>query len=312
MSKFSVVSYNTHLFQDSVAAGMSGFLNIVKKDKMKLLDQDQTRRNDISTRCGLGADGSAPYDLIGLTEVWSHEYQDYFKGQMKASHYTPYAYQGESAFSGSAGMVLGAKGKFRLGPNFSKYEHMVDADKFSSKGVAYGVAKLGPSQDMYVGIVQTHAQASYTGSEASDEAARESQLSATLYPALNKIDAWMGTFFAVKKKAVLLFGDMNIVGGSAEYKTFAKAMKEHGFQDAWIAVNGNADGYTYVPSADSLVDYFDSTQKEPQRLDYIFYKGAGGSKVTCKSMKVLTDWKTSRGLDLSDHYPVTAEFEFPD
>ena len=312
MSKFSVLSYNTHLFQDSIAASMSGFLNIMKKDKIKLLDQDQLRRNDIADRCDLGPGGAHSYDLIGLTEVWSHKYQDYFTALMKKDHYAAYAYQGESALSGSAGMVLGAKGAFRLGPSFSKYKGMVDADKFSSKGVAYGVAKLGPQQDMYIGITQTHAQASYTGSESSDEKARESQLSATLYPALAKVDAWMGTFFAIKKKGTLLFGDMNIVGGSSEYETFSKSMAEHGYHDAWVAVNGKANGYSYVPSSDSLVDFFDSTQKEAQRLDYIFYKGIGDSKMTCTSMKVLTDWKTQSGLDLSDHYPVTAEFQFAD
>lgn len=199
-------------------------------------------------------------------------------------------------------MFLGVRGNLQTPPMaFQKYENMVEDDRWACKGVAYGRVTLRNNKQIY--LIQTHAQASYTNSEAKDEKARQSQMQATLFPIIE--DALRN----FKSGPIFLLGDLNIIAGSEEYNHFAKQLSSYGMShgrniaDAWPLFSQD-QGITYDPQNNSLVQHFDSTQNQKQRLDYIFFT-PDQAKIT--NIEV-PHWQTNN-VDDSDHYPVVATFE---
>lgn len=285
-NSITILSYNTHLFIDSVAAV-----------DPKLIYKDTERKEDILNKI---ESHSPPIDVIGLTEVWAHKTQDYFKNNL--TEFDTFAYQEEPTLSGSSGMCLSVRGNLHSPPiGFRKYNNMLHADKLSCKGVSYGRVTLQNGQEIY--LIQTHTQASYTGSESADAKARKDQIRDVLLPIFTEA---LQNF---KSGPVFLLGDLNIIGGSEEYKEFSQNLYRYGIAngrevlDAWPAFS-EQPGITYDPNENSLVKRFDNTQEQPQRLDYIFFT-ADKAKITNIE---IPHWKYQESLNDSDHYPIIATF----
>ncbi|MEW6255616.1 MAG: endonuclease/exonuclease/phosphatase family protein [Pseudomonadota bacterium] len=283
----TILSYNTHLFLDSLAARAAG----ARKAGELLLHQDEARLHGLMARLSALA---PPPAIIGLSEVWAHSVSDRIRESLPVGYET-FRFSGEPWHKGSCGLVLGVRGRFVDPCGFLNYEGLIESDSWSAKGVVYAKAAIG---DRKVLIVQTHAQASYVGKEKVCEAARRRQLQATLFKVLDEEADFLGPAF--------LLGDLNIVAGSDDYRWFSTQMAARGYRDAWFAAEGAGPGYTYRPRHNSLIPLFDETETLDQRLDYIFYRPAAS---TVRRAQVLTDFTTARGLELSDHEPLLVTFE---
>jgi len=264
------------------------------------------------------------FDVLGFTEVWADTMRDRFAKKLAPDYksYIPQVTDVKSGspnqfkqllneatraikqeLSGSPAMTLSVKGEWVYGPSFDYYLNMEGYDSAAFKGVSFGVARVNGT---LVGLVQTHTQASYTGTEVKDGKARDLQIQQTLFPAITNVQNWLTS--QGSKGPIVLLGDLNIVAETDEYKWLSEQLGQMGFQDCWTKNNPGHPGYTYVPADNPLVTHWDKTQKQPQRLDYIFL-APRGSGAQCQEMKVLTDWRipvSGNSIDLSDHYPVSA------
>ncbi|KAF7781786.1 hypothetical protein PRUB_b1116 [Pseudoalteromonas rubra] len=292
-NQFNVLSMNTHLFVDS----SPGFFDT------SLIYLDKQRAEKIIEL------SNGNFNVIGLTEVWG----DKMRRQMATAFdgYNTFIPQADSktAFvAGSPGMTLSVKGQWAGGyqPSFVFYQDMVGADKLAFKGVSTAITRVN---GQVLGLVQTHAQASYTETEKRDTKARDRQFRQTLFPAIVHLQNLLESLSI--KAPIILLGDLNVVADTNEYKWFLNELEQLGFYDCWTKVNGSQPGYTYEPRKNALVKRWDKTQVAPQRLDYIFLN-PNNSGYRCTQMSVLSQWKLTTATsdsDLSDHYPVSACFE---
>ena len=127
-----------------------------------------------------------------------------------------------------------------------------------------------------------------------------------MLPSAKKLVQWMKENKDPLQGPVVLLGDLNIIGDTtAEYNNFMADMDALGFEDCWInsKAASNQDGYTYDWRRNKLVNYFDNSQRSPQRLDYIFFH-PGESGGSCEQFRVRDDWKTDDDWNVSDHDPV--------
>lgn len=279
--EISLLSYNTHLFLDSIVEYLPSD-NIYK---------DRERLDDILKKL---SDNS--YDIIGLSEVWAHTIQNEIINHFKKNTLDGFAFQNEPKTKLSPGLVLGVRGSLDHSPlAFQYYTDLVGYDKYSAKGVVYGKVRI-QNNDIY--IIQTHTQASYTQSIVEDDKARRKQLQSVLFPI---IDAALNEF----NGPIFLLGDLNIIANSQEYQWFNQQMTYRGLYDAWSSCHDQNPGITYDPENNALIQKFDPTQKEKQRLDYIYYRK---NKAHISHIKVIRDWKTDQNIDDSDHYPISANF----
>lgn len=293
--EFNLLSLNTHLFAKSNGGFWSGG---------KVNYEDEKRFNAIMERC------RGQYDIVGLTEVWADKTRDRVKEKLAPmATFSPdavYPIPFVTTFSGTPGMTLSVNGTFSpKAPQFAHFKNMVLEDKLAFKGVTSALVQI---KGQAVGLVQTHAQASYTGKEELCRKARQRQLDETLFKAIIKLQE------VIRKKEIsapiILMGDLNIVGGSDEYVEFTEKLARLGFKDCWNEVAPNDPGYTFVPADNWLARHWDPTLTAPERLDYV-YLNANGSNCRCVKMDVHTDWKLElkkETLDLSDHYGISASF----
>lgn len=279
-----VLFSNTHLFYDSLLGLDSSSVYL-----------DFERRDELLKRAKEGN-----YDILGFSEVWADSQRDFFATKLPPPIYQTYIPHPDVSWlqrtvSASSGLVLSANGDIS-NAGFYHWEGMVGPGQFAYKGVAYGLVRV--KEDTLVGWVQTHAQASYDGTEKRDAAARKKQMVQTLFPAMKKVQEMVNG-----QGPTILMGDLNIVGESAEYNWFQEEVGKLGFVDCWLETNPSDPGYTYEPAKNMLVKKWDSTQTTPQRLDYVYMSpGVGGEK--CAEMKILRDWKTTDGVSMSDHEAV--------
>ena len=115
-SNLNILSYNVHLFEKSLASTIEPELVYQDENRLLSLFNCLSRLN---------------FDIIGLTEVWSHKIQNEVKNFLKKYNMNSYAFQGEPDTKGSAGLVLGFKGKNYGGMGFEYYQNMVGPDSFS-------------------------------------------------------------------------------------------------------------------------------------------------------------------------------------
>jgi endonuclease/exonuclease/phosphatase family metal-dependent hydrolase len=294
--------YNTHLFEGTVAAWGRFF-------GVKIVFQDGPRARNIAYRLGM----EQP-DVVGLSEVWSSEYQNYFSGQVKdwpggASAYNTFLPNVSPIvpLGPRSGLVLIVKGNFKETPEFRKYSGLIGADRLSPKGVAGAIVNLSDSST--IKVIITHTQADYTDiSPDKTRQARKEGFHKVLYPMIDDLLKQDPT-----DAPLFLMGDLNIVAGSDEYKDFCSSLDKYGLSDAFDSGKCDGNGYTYDATVDTLVTYFDDTQRGVrQRLDYLFHTG----QASCEAMHVAQDYvigahdkdTVNHLLDLSDHFPLRVDF----
>lgn len=108
------------------------------------------------------------------------------------------------------------------------------------------------------------------------------------------------------RSAVVVTGDFNCRPGSVPYRAFL----EDGFEDAFVADNGNEHAgtfhgfhrlpYSLLRCSDKL-----TRRREPLRMDWILFKG-GAQRPSVEAHSILRDHAEDSGVFPSDHYPVLA------
>lgn len=279
MTSFKAIIYNAHLYKGTVVG----------------VAPNQTYKDDARQAALVDHIQTASPDLVGLSEVWASSHADEIVSSTNKFGYSGYAYETPNILKLNPGLVTLAKDKLQTPMNFQPYQALTGWDKYAEKGVIFGEVLIGGRQ---IHVIQTHTQASYVGSEQQDEKVRTQEVYDTLFPVLDSV-------LQSTTNPVLLLGDLNIIAGSAEYKSFARQMLGRGMRDAWETLYPNTPGFTYDPATNALIKKFAPNDTEAQRLDYIFYRDTNLIKPI--NANVL-EWKTASGLDVSDHYGLEVDF----
>jgi len=299
--EFRVIAYNTHLFVGTAVEDWNNIKEFFGKAKTEIY-RDEDRFEAIKEKIA-GCDA----DIVGLSEVWANSFQD---GMMKAcenaGYNGGYAFQQGSPVKISSGLVLISRKSIEPPVRFKEYSNLVGDDYHSEKGI---VSFVG---DRAVRIIQTHTQASWRGDHGKGERARWKGINKELRDELETV--LKGT-----PEPVILLGDLNIAADGQDYERFRRLMEDEGMKDVWTALNGSKPGLTYVPGENELIQRFAPDDHDAHRLDYIFYRAEDRiiptnqdiEKIKPKSAEVLK-WTTDDGVEVSDHYGLSATFEFAD
>lgn len=230
-------------------------------------------------------------DVVVLSEMFVGDGASALKGDLSRSN----EYFVHGPFAGGSLVNSGLVMAFRrrrvrfLGSGFREFGDSAGMDSFASKGVAF--AKVAVDTGPSLIVLATHMQA-----DVKHRAVRARQL--------RNIDAYRKTL--VPRHADwpwLLAGDLNVVGGSAEYMDMMSLLGDP--VDSWMAAGNATPGYTWDPQ-NSWVD--DSSPGE--RLDYVLLgRSTKGNDllrpVTSRTQRfMMTD-----GSDLSDHLGLSTDIE---
>jgi endonuclease/exonuclease/phosphatase family metal-dependent hydrolase len=265
------LQYNTHLFLNS-GLGFNG-----------CLCQDSVRLEVMKERI-LGGE----YDIVGLTEVWANSSKRRLAAGL-ASKYPHGAWDGNrDIFEVGSGLLLLSRLPVYK-TSFTRYRHLAGADALSQKGFLFATI-----DDTL--IVHTHMQ---SGESPADVAARRSNIQ-ELTEALAAQPYNM---------PILLIGDLNVVGETAEYAFLTEKMNRLGFTDTYRALRPSEPGYTYDAVTSKMIHLFNAEDVEgrvQQRLEYLFVREMTPAAADVDHSFM---YASPRGdMDLSDHYPLEAAF----
>lgn len=292
MTDISVLTYNAHLFQGSVAG---------------LLFQQNYYDEERAAQIISNIKKLSP-DFLCLTEVWTQKMIDMFGEGLKEEY--PYMSTDDRGwYSQGSGLLFLSKYPIEH-CEFVKFGslNIFDWERFwSSWAGEDGLAEKGfiaatvamPNQQK-VRLLTTHMQADAMltlGLTGVDEA-RTVQLR-EMQNFVNSQSEQMPTFIA---------GDLNVIAGNAEYDAMMKLMTP--FQDAWTAAGHSVtSGNTYLPQENVLIHYFSPSCKDgdDMRLDYILMD----PRLKVNHIEVILDWKVEvdgKTMDASDHMPLYGRF----
>ena len=267
--------YNTHLFLNSVL-GLNG-----------CICQDSTRLEVMKERIRAGS-----YDVVGLTEVWANSSKQRLASGL-ASMFPHGAWDGNrNRFLVGSGLLLLSRrpiSKMR----FTPFRHLAGADAWSQKGFLF--ATIGSNGDERL-IVHTHMQ---SGGTPADLAARRSNVEQ------------LAEAIAAQPRnlPILLIGDLNVVGETAEYEFLTEKLSPLGLTDAYRRLHVREPGYTYDALSSKMIRLFaadDARNGVRQRVEYLFARAMTPASASVDHSFMYAS--AAGDMDLSDHYPLEAAF----
>lgn len=283
---FSVITYNTHLF-DGVGLGvLPTFEDEIRLSKLiAFLQSSQVEA-----------------DIVGLTEVWSTNNKKRVIDQCKAKYPHSFYFK-SSAFSVGDGLVLLSKHPLS-DETFEAFKDRAGDDNFSQKGILSVKANMGGQA---IRLFLTHTQAA---EEADDKAARLGNLTQIQNLIRNKATDL--------NEVVIVMGDLNVIAEdpngtpTSEYATALEPiMKEVGLHDVYRTLHLSAiqdPGFTFDGNNNGLVSEFAPEERGfRQRLDYVF-SSATSVKASVQTPSYASPEKGGTE-DLSDHYLLQAELD---
>jgi len=256
-----IQTYNAHIWKGTVP----GFFSEEYKD--------DERQKEICSRINKSA-----LDVIGLCEVWSDGHKKEIIEKTESNFTFSWYYDTPPAYMGS-GLVMLSK-LCLVEPQFEQYRDLADWDKQSQKGfisTTVFIEGIGKFQLLF-----THTQSGNYQTE------RQSNLDQMRTQITHR---W-------PRGPRIIMGDLNIVGGSEEYKTLMNKFPE--FIDAWSKLHPSEPGYTSDPDQNNTCKHFNGGKG---RLDYMLVTKQDWD---IRSVEVVKDWKTQNDIDCSDHYPLKA------
>jgi sphingomyelin phosphodiesterase 2 len=247
----------------------------------------------------------APYDLVGLQEVWLSEDREALKEYGLQSN-LPYCHSFSSGMLGTSGLMILSRFpildvhffRYKLNGQVIRVDH---GDFYAGKGVGY--AKIQIAEDRVIELFLTHTIAKYTenGNDDHYRADRLTQLyelGRTVQMATSHYD---DTFHKNSKVVhnVVVLGDFNCSPENLEYQALLKLLGKS-FSDSLVEHTQTYSKQDVSPS------YWITHENDGQRLDYVFYKRSCSWKLLSSSITMKhEDGKTL----ISDHYGVEACFE---
>ena len=167
------------------------------------------------------------------------------------------------------------------------------ADAMTPKGILYSSMEIAPGY--YIDIYDIHADAG--DDEGSYEARRDN---------MNQLANMIKE--RSQGKAVIVIGDTNSRYTRSEDNFEEAIVKTCGLKDPWIQIirNGN------VPqNGDALIDKQNPNSGDNEVVDKIFYRSGENIDLSVEDYNLLADkFIDSKGNQLSDHYPITADFSY--
>jgi len=293
-----VLSYNTHLFYDSVAI-IGGFFagkNITYKDP-------QRSAAIVQTIISSGA------HIVGVQEVWAISTVKTWTDALKSTY--PYIYSPkESAWDPRCGSGLLVASKFPLTDvvtyRYKYFENPEDA--FARKGVVIANIQLKYQNASYpITFAVTHAGTQ----QHKFDFGNLRELATQLAPST--------------KTPMIVVGDFNAhAERPKDYAIFNPIFQNLGCVDVFpflfpekIANQSNST-FTTWGARNTLEPHFNAAQEDDdskgERIDFQYCRPTGTASpltLTPKDIYIPRDWRrTIDGelLDLSDHYPVVAEY----
>lgn len=333
----TVLTYNTHLFGELATFKMAdmvpGEIMPSPLDIKDLLWEDEARKQRLKDYLI-----TKPADIVMLQELWSGAYANNIKHDERTENiypnfYAPDAHHGEMNNGGLA--VLSAPGIVITSMEFTNLIKSCDKngfgiqDKFSGKGFVQLTAEITSEFDPRIpdgksiraGVFTTHTMTNQS---------KYKESAACFFDAMATA---VKKFRVANPGAIVLFsGDLNVQlfkeddkGGidQTKYNTTVKAkllVPETGLASAYDArrqLSGKSvledPGITMDGPNNSVVQHFDKGSTSRACIDYIFYASSKDNATTVNvrsagDVQVITNLKTSAGIDVSDHYPLKATF----
>lgn len=318
VTAFTVLTYNTHLFEGSNAAIVEPFI------KDRLVYKDHERMDEMVDRI-LALDP----DVVCLQEVWAEEWQRRLRSVLNQRY--PYVHilpeQVEQApdlwgsalaanvsgafdvvdeLKNTSGLFVASKFPI-LQPHFTRY---VDATKTEDKWAAKGAFRFNvrlrvtPGGAIDVALATTHA---FTRVDP-DALANVALMAKETFGHYPRCDA-------------ILAGDFNIHAISAtEYDRLTAILSQWGARDALQGFDIE-EVWTDWPNGTLLTDHLKHRKPDPNpdestrdRIDYVVHRpanpdqGAHFEPELPGGVSVFHDWKIEDGTEVSDHAPVCLRF----
>ena len=289
VKQLSLLTYNTHLFEDSVVE----FVGKVLRKKTVFKDVD--RRTELLNRIK----GLQPQpDIVCLQEVWAVKWQKLIKEELGKIYRYVYIVP-DKGVTATSGLIVASQYSID-NPRFKMYTGLHDLpDKGAQKGVlAFSITLPTPTESTTLNIGTTHCPTDI------EDAQRAVKTLAKL------------TFGSGENDGIVA-GDFNLhIEKTTEYERLNQTMaKHHAYDIVYPFLPKIEDSYTDWRWGNKLSIALAGGKKpgkdKKDRIDYVYF--APGSKSHLKPMdaKVFHDWMVDHGdvhVDVSDHYPVLVTF----
>lgn len=168
------------------------------------------------------------------------------------------------------------------------------SDELTPKGFMYNQVKI--ADGIYVDVYNLHADAD---TDANSEAARRSNLS--------QLASYIEQYS--QGHAVIVFGDTNCRYTRADDNLKTLFVDRLGMKDVWIETV--RDGIYPEKGAKDLVGASGETSANNEVVDKIFYRNGTAITLTPTSYQLENTYFTdSNGKQLSDHYAISANFDY--
>jgi len=268
------------------------------------------------------------YDILCLQEVFDETIRQTLKdGLVGKFPYIVEKADDNDFLNEDSGLFFASRFPVR-GVTFREFsaKSYSSSDVFADKGIFGACLAITDGQVLFV--FNTHLQSGITHSQA-----RDLQITEISDFVRQVLTGPHGQAHLAQKRGVLLAGDFNVIGDIGE--EYAEMLKRLGNpRDLYRELNPVPAGYTWNSEENSLIKENDTTDKDMERLDYIFAynhvpvtnEKAGNNPgdnvvppeehlppLQCLSCRIIKPKSmNSPGLpdqyDLSDHYALEAEF----
>ncbi|MCP4134992.1 MAG: hypothetical protein GY754_28720 [bacterium] len=292
---FKVLTYNTHIFKDSNAEIAAWFVD------QNIIYDDDNRKELIAQR--ILASGA---DIVALEEVWALDNLAWFASRLSSvyphSYYPPetntHIFDPDyylDKLKNEPGLLLLSKWEMK-DKQFVRYNDLNGDDDYSKKGVTTANVKL-PDVNSYVRVSITHCGTDVGGDH------------------LPNITQLVNATNSDNRYPSIMTGDFN--AHSNDYAVMQSIFDTMNAHDAYLELHNpiGVDDFTVYKYINELNQYFSSgtgTEGDGDRLDYIYYNNQElGYQIAPVDAYVIRDWEYNSGMgyiDLSDHFPVMAEF----
>jgi exonuclease III len=291
MRKVKITTYNTHLFLNTAGGFAPEY-------------EDEERLNKLIWQLL-----KSQSDIVSLNEVWADSSKEKLvKGLVSKFPYSYYPKTKESPIKLGSGLLVLSKFKI-IDPSFTQFTDLVGSDDWSQKGFIWVKLMIDSSTPIY--FIATHTQ---SGESTAEVNARWSNF--------KQIFAAINASGIVDNTPLFVAGDLNVIGeykggaATSEYTKVKNSFLSLGLVDAYRTLKPQANidhGFSYNGFKNKLIPIFAPRDSNvQQRLDYIFSNNTKLS-IAINSADIVTNYmysdpKTPGLMDLSDHYPLTADF----
>lgn len=227
--QMQMISYNTHLFGNTVAGIAADY-------------KDYERATVIATLIK-----PLKPDLVCLCEVWDDDLKESFinacKQQLPYSYYTS-----TSAIEMGNGLLILSRMPMSK-QQTTAFNNLGGSDQFAQKGVISTLLTLDDNSTVRLFLTHTQSATEYS-------ADREKNLQQVA----EQLQAYE------PQSPAIICGDLNVIGASAEYDVMMKILS--GCDDAYALVHPGDNGFSLDPNTNVLAQKFDEGEP-PQRIDYV-------------------------------------------